>query len=47
MYNDDKGQKQCDALASEVGISNHVFFNKGKKLVKENPKPIDDFIATF
>ena len=47
MYNDDKGQTQCDTLASEVGISNHVFFNKGKKLVKENPQPIDDFIATF
>ena len=47
MYNDDKGQNQCDKLASDVGISNHAFFNKGKKLVKENTKPIDDFIATF
>jgi len=46
-YNDDKGQNQCDGLASSIGISNHTFFNKGKKLVKENTKPIDDFIATF
>ena len=47
MYNNEKGQKQCDKLASEMGIENHAFFNKGKKLVQENTKPIDDFIATL
>ncbi len=47
MYNDEKGQKQCDKLASEMGIANHTFFNKGKKLVQNNTEPIDDFIATF
>jgi menaquinone-dependent protoporphyrinogen oxidase len=47
MYNDDKGQQQCDKLASEVGISNHTFFNKGKKLVQNDTGPIDAFIASF
>jgi menaquinone-dependent protoporphyrinogen oxidase len=47
MYNDDKGQSQCDSLAASVGIANHTFFNKGKKLVQNDTKPIDDFIATF
>ena len=47
IYNDEKGQKQCDKLAGEMGIENHAFFNKGKKLVQENTKPIDDFIATL
>ncbi len=46
-YNDDKGQQQCDKLAASVGISNHAFFNKGKKLVKENPAQIDSFIASL
>ena len=47
MYNDEKGQNQSDKLAGELGISNHTFFNKGKKLVKENPEAIDKFIASF
>ena len=47
MYNDEKGQAQCDKLAAQFGIEKRAFFNKGKKLVKENTKPIDDFIATF
>lgn len=47
MYNDDKGQQQCDKLAASVGISNHTYFNKAKKLVKENPSQIDNFIASF
>jgi len=47
MYNDEKGQKQSDRLASELGIQKHAFFNKGKKLVQGDTKPIDDFIATL
>jgi menaquinone-dependent protoporphyrinogen oxidase len=47
MYNDDKGQKQSDKLAAELGISKHTFFNKGKKLVKEDPSLIDEFIASI
>ena len=47
MYNDEKGQKQCDKLAAEFGIAKHAFFNKGKKLVQGDAKVIDDFIATF
>ena len=46
-YNDDKGQTQCDGLAQKVGIANHTFFNKGKKLVKENPSQIDSFIESL
>lgn len=45
MYNDDKGQKQSDKLASELGIEKHAFFNKGKKLVQNDPAEIDAFIA--
>jgi len=47
MYNDEKGQKQCDGLAAKYGIDNHTFFNKGKKLVAEGGSAIDDFIKTF
>jgi len=47
MYNDEKGQKQCDGLAAKYGIKNHTFFNKGKKLVAEGGSAIDDFIKTF
>jgi len=47
MYNDDKGQSQCDGLANNLGISKHTFFNKGKKIVQEENNPVDDFIATF
>jgi menaquinone-dependent protoporphyrinogen oxidase len=46
-YNDDKGQKQCDELAGKVGIANHTFFNKGKKLVQNDASSIDAFIASF
>lgn len=45
MYNDDKGQKQCENLAAELGISKCTFFNKGKKLVKEDPSSIDEFVS--
>lgn len=47
MYNDDKGQRQSDKLASELGIANHIFINKAKKVVANDPKPIDDFIASL
>jgi len=47
MYNDDKGQRQLDKIASQMGIQKAVFFNKGKKIVKEAGNPVDDFIASL
>jgi len=47
MYDKEKGQKQSDRLATELGIVNHIYINKGKKMVKSDTKKIDDFIATF
>ncbi len=47
MYNEEKGQKQCDKLASEMGIAKHTFFNKGKKLVQNDTSSIDAFIASL
>ena len=47
MYNDDKGQKQVEKIASELGFTKFVFFNKGKKIVKEAGNPVDKFIETL
>ena len=47
MYKGEKGQKQCDRLAAEFGIAKHAFFNKGKKLVQDDPGAIDGFIASL
>jgi menaquinone-dependent protoporphyrinogen oxidase len=47
MYNDDKGQNQVEKIASELGIPKCVFFNKGKKIVKEADNPVDAFIASL
>ena len=47
MYNDDKGQRQLDKIASQMGIQKAVFFNKGKKIVKEAGNLVDDFIASL
>jgi len=47
MYDKEKGQKQSDKLATELGIVNHIYITKGKKMVKGDTKKIDDFIASF
>ena len=47
MYNDEKGQTQSDRLAASLGITNHIFINKAKKVVANDPKIIDDFIASL
>lgn len=47
MYNDEKGQKQVDKIASELGFTKYVFFNKGKKIVKEAGNPVDKFIEAL
>ncbi len=47
MYNDDKGQKQVEGIAAKIGIPKCVFFNKGKKIVKESDNPVDQFIASL
>ncbi len=47
MYNDDKGQRQVDKIASELGFGKYVFFNKGKKIVKESGNAVDSFISSL
>ena len=47
MYNDEKGQTQSDRLAASLGITKHIFINKAKKVVANDPKIIDDFIASL
>ena len=45
MYNGEKGQKQVDKIAGELGFSKYVYFNKGKKIVQQPGNPIDSFIG--
>ncbi len=47
LYNDDKGQRQLDKIASELGFKNAVYFNKGKRIVKEDGNAVDKFIDSF
>ncbi len=47
MYNDDKGQRQVAKIASELGFGKYVFFNKGKKIVKESGNAVDAFISSL
>ena len=47
MYNDERSKKQLEKVASQLGLSDSVFFNKGKKIIKEAGNPVDSFIATF
>ena len=47
MYKDDKGQKQLDKIASQLGFQKAVFFTKGKKIVKEAGNPVDSFISSL
>lgn len=47
MYNGEKGDKQCEAVAQQLGIQRAVYFNKKADEMNEAgfPKAIDDFIA--
>lgn len=47
MYNGEKGDKQCEAVAQQLGIQKAVYFNKKADEMNEAgfPKAIDDFIA--
>ena len=45
VYKEEKAEKQVAKFAAQLGISTGTYFNKGKKLVTENPAEIDDFIA--
>ncbi|MCQ2071190.1 MAG: flavodoxin domain-containing protein [archaeon] len=45
IYNGEKGQNQCDKIASELGFEKHDYFNKGKKIVLEPGNKVDDFIS--
>lgn len=47
MYNDEKGEKQKEAVAEQLGIQHAVYFNKKAEEMNEAgfPKAVDDFIA--
>lgn len=45
VYKEEKAEKQVAKFANQLGISTGTYFNKGKKLVTEDPAEIDDFIA--
>ena len=45
VYKEEKAEGQVAKYASQLGISVGTYFNKGKKLVTENPGEIDEFIA--
>ena len=47
MYNGEKGDKQRDAVAEQLGIQKAVYFNKKAEEMNEAgfPKAVDDFIA--
>ncbi len=47
MYNDDKGQRQLEKIALELGFSKYAFFNKAKKIVKEPGNAVDKFIESL
>ena len=38
---------EAEAWLSELGFTKYVFFNKGKKIVKEAGNPVDKFIETL
>lgn len=45
MYNDDKGDKQCEAVSEQLGIHDAVYFNKKAEEMNDAgfPKAVDDF----
>ena len=45
MYNGDKGQKQVQKVAGQLGISKYAYFNKGKKIITTENNDVDKFIA--
>jgi menaquinone-dependent protoporphyrinogen oxidase len=47
MYNDDKGDRQCEAVSQKLGISDAVYFNKkGPNMNSEGfPEDVDVFIS--
>ena len=47
MYNDEKGDKQCETISNDFGISNAVYFNKKADEMNEAgfPAAVDDFIS--
>lgn len=45
VYKDEKAEKQVEKFANQLGITTGTYFNKGKKLVTEDPAEIDDFLA--
>ena len=47
MYNDEKGDNQCEKIATDLGIPDAVYFNKKAEEMNEDgfPVAVDDFIA--
>ena len=47
LYNDDKGQKQLEKIASELGFSKYIYINKAKKTIATPGNLVDDFINSL
>lgn len=47
MYNDEKGDKQCETISQQLGISDATYFNKKSAEMNEAglPSSVDDYIA--
>lgn len=47
MYNDEKGDKQCETISNDFGISNAIYFNKKADEMNDAgfPAAVDDFIS--
>ena len=47
MYNDEKGDKQCETISNDFGISNAVYFNKKADEMNDAgfPAAVDNFIS--
>ncbi len=46
MYNDEKGDRQCETVSNDFGISDAVYFNKKAEEMNEAgfPAAVDEFI---
>lgn len=47
MYNDDKGAKQLEKIASEMGIADAIFFNKPKKQIGVADSKLETYIKSL
>ncbi len=47
MYNDEKGAKQLETIANNLGIADAIFFDKAKKRVATEDSKLEEYIKTL